>query len=81
MSGSIISPICVFVDIEVNRMFAVFVYYRDSGLLFKALSNVSRITFNDCFFRIHVVGSPFRDDLFVHGSVFSVHCYMIDGTA
>lgn len=62
-------------------MYDVFLYFLDSGELYSYVTNVTKITYENGFFRIHVDGARPQDDFFVRGSVFTVHCVRMDETA
>lgn len=59
-------------------MFDVFLYYLDSGEFYGSVTNVTKISFQDGFFRIHVEDTKPQDDLIARSSVFTVSCVKID---
>lgn len=59
-------------------MFDVFLYYLDSGEFYGSVTNVTMISFQDGFFRIHVEDTNPQDDIIVRSSVFSVSCVKFD---
>lgn len=61
-------------------MFDVFLYFLDSGELYGYVTNVTKISFQNGFFRIHVEDTKPQDDFYARCSVFTVHCVRIDET-
>lgn len=59
-------------------MFDVVLCYLDSGEVYGSVTNVTKISFQDGFFRIHVEDTKLEDDLVARSSVFTVTCVKID---
>lgn len=59
-------------------MYDVYIFFRQDDELFSYVTNVTKITFERGFFRIHVDGTRPQDDFFVRASVFTVQCVPIE---
>lgn len=59
-------------------MYDVYIFFREDDALFSYVTNVTKITFERGFFRIHVDGTRPQDDFFVRASVFTVQCVPFD---
>lgn len=58
-------------------MFDVYIHFREDDVLFTFFTNVSEITYEPGFFRIHVDGTRSQDDSFVSASLFTLKCSLI----
>lgn len=59
-------------------MYDVHISFREDDELYALVCNVTKISFENGFFRIHVDGTRPQDDFFVRASVFSVQCVPIE---
>ena len=59
-------------------MYDVFIYFREDGDLYSYVTNVTKITYERGFFRIHVDATRPQDDFFVRASVFTLQCLQIE---
>ena len=55
-------------------MYDVFIYFREGDELYSYVTNVTKITIERGFFRIHVDGTRPQDDFFVRASLFFLQC-------
>lgn len=56
-------------------MFAVYVYYADSGALSRCIAHVSTISYESGCFRVHVDGTSSDADILIDGRFFVIRCY------
>lgn len=59
-------------------MYDVFIFFREDEQLYSYVTNVTKITYERGFFRIHVDGTRPQDDFFVRASVFTLHCVLVE---
>lgn len=59
-------------------MYDVYIFFREDDELYSYVANVTKITYERGFFRIHVDGTRPQDDFFVRASVFSLQCVPIE---
>lgn len=58
-------------------MYGVYIFFREDDQLYSYVTNVTKITYELGFFRIHVDGTRPQDDFFVRASVFALQCIPI----
>lgn len=59
-------------------MYDVYIFFREDDQLYSYVTNVTKISYERGFYRIHVDGTRPPDDFFVRASVFFVQCVPIE---
>lgn len=59
-------------------MYDVYIYFREDDELYSYVTNVTNISYERGFFRIHVDDTRPQDDFFVRASVFTIQCVPIE---